>query len=129
MLVADTVRSSQIFPSLRAFNPDVILVSLGLDGGKNDIGNKKDGDRNGSVGLDLGREDYMWITTMCREIAEICCDGRIVVVLEGGYGKWKKNTASPEGENERGSTRSERRGLARGVRQRCLAKSLSLSRR
>lgn len=82
---------------MRAFNPDLILVSLGLDGAKNDIGNKKDGDRNGAVGLDLGREDYMWITTMCREIAEICCDGRIVVVLEGGYGKWKKNAASPGG--------------------------------
>lgn len=72
------------------------MVSLGLDGAKYDIGNKRDGDRNGSVGLDLGREDYMWVTTMCREIAEVCCDGRIVVVLEGGYGKWKKTKVAAE---------------------------------
>ena len=81
--------TTKIFGSLRAFNPSIILVSLGLDGGKGDIGNKRDGDRNGEVGLDLGREDYMWVMSMVREIAEVC-GGRVVIVLEGGYGKWKK---------------------------------------
>ncbi|GMI09506.1 hypothetical protein TrVE_jg361 [Triparma verrucosa] len=88
--------TTKIFGSLRAFNPSIILVSLGLDGGKGDIGNKRDGDRNGEVGLDLGREDYMWVMSMVREIAEVC-GGRVVIVLEGGYGKWKKGS-TPTGE-------------------------------
>ncbi|GMH79635.1 hypothetical protein TL16_g08209 [Triparma laevis f. inornata] len=89
--------TTKILGSLRAFNPSLILISLGLDGGKGDIGNKRDGDRNGEIGLDLGREDYMWVTSMVREIAEVTCGGRVVIVLEGGYGKWKRGS-TPSGE-------------------------------
>jgi acetoin utilization deacetylase AcuC-like enzyme len=79
--------AQRLLPAMRAFNPDLILVSAGFDGSKNDIGNKRGGDRKGAVGLDLGKEDYSWIVGACKQVADVCCDGRIVVVLEGGYGK------------------------------------------
>lgn len=79
--------SQRLLPAMRAFNPDLILVSAGFDGSKNDIGNKRGGDRKAAVGLDLGKEDYNWVVGMCKQVADVCCDGRLVVCLEGGYGK------------------------------------------
>jgi acetoin utilization deacetylase AcuC-like enzyme len=39
------------------------------------------------MGLDLEPEDYAWTTRKILEIADICCHGRVVSVLEGGYGR------------------------------------------
>ena len=39
------------------------------------------------MGLDLEPEDYAWTTRKILEIADICCQGRVVSVLEGGYGR------------------------------------------
>lgn len=76
----------KVIPALRAFNPDLILVSAGFDGCKNDIGNKESGQREGRTGMDLSPEDYYWITEKLKRVATVCCRGRLVSVLEGGYG-------------------------------------------
>jgi len=60
---------------LADFRPDLVLVSAGFDGHERDpLGQ-----------LRLQDEDYLWITSEIREIAERFCDGRIVSLLEGGY--------------------------------------------
>ena len=43
--------------------------------------------RQGIVGLDLRPEDFHWITAQIRQVAEVTCQGRVVSVLEGGYGQ------------------------------------------
>jgi hypothetical protein len=45
--------------------------------------------------VDLEPADYAWTTWKILEIADICCQGRVVSVLEGGYGKTPA-TANPE---------------------------------
>ena len=78
----------RLLPALRAFNPDLILISAGFDACKGDVGNAKHefGGKT-KVGLDLEPEDYAWTTRKILEIADICCQGRVVSVLEGGYGR------------------------------------------
>lgn len=39
-------------------------------------------------GMDLNSEDFSWATTEIMKIADICCNGRLVSVLEGGYGEY-----------------------------------------
>jgi acetoin utilization deacetylase AcuC-like enzyme len=79
---------NRLLPSLRAFNPDLILISTGFDAAKGDVGNARHylGGKQG-MGLDLEPEDYAWTTRKILEIADICCQGRVVSVLEGGYGR------------------------------------------
>ena len=36
-------------------------------------------------GLNLSPEDFAWITAQVLSVARICCPGRVVSVLEGGY--------------------------------------------
>ena len=36
--------------------------------------------------MDLTSEDFQWVTKEIMRIADICCNGRLVSVLEGGYG-------------------------------------------
>jgi acetoin utilization deacetylase AcuC-like enzyme len=78
----------RLLPALRAFNPDLILISAGFDACKGDVGNARH-ERGGKerLGLDLEPEDYAWTTNKILEIADICCQGRVVSVLEGGYGR------------------------------------------
>lgn len=79
---------NRLLPALRAFNPDLILISTGFDALKGDVGNARH-ERGGreKIGLDLEPEDYAWVTRKILEIADICCHGRVVSVLEGGYGR------------------------------------------
>ncbi|OEU18504.1 hypothetical protein FRACYDRAFT_161016, partial [Fragilariopsis cylindrus CCMP1102] len=78
---------NRLLPALRAFNPDLILISAGFDACKGDVGNAKH-EMGGKekMGIDLEPEDYAWTTRKILEIADICCQGRVVSVLEGGYG-------------------------------------------
>jgi SHAQKYF class myb-like DNA-binding protein len=78
----------KLLPALRAYNPELILLSSGFDGSENDVGNCNHtiGARSG-CGLDLRPVDYYWAASKIQEIADICCNGRIVSVLEGGYGQ------------------------------------------
>jgi acetoin utilization deacetylase AcuC-like enzyme len=64
-----------IFPALEDFRPDFLLVSAGFDAHR----------RDPLAQLDLGEEDYAWITERLAQIAARHCQGRLVSALEGGY--------------------------------------------
>ncbi len=81
---------SRLLPSLRAFNPDLILISSGFDGNNKDVGNAKHLAARERVGIDLSPSDFRWATSKICEIADICCNGRVISVLEGGYGSTKR---------------------------------------
>lgn len=75
---------TRILPELFAFSPDIIFVSAGFDGhGKDLVGNCR-----------LEDEDYVWVTQQLVSIANRCCGGRLVSVLEGGYNT-QAGTLSP----------------------------------
>lgn len=63
-------------PALRAFRPQLVLVSAGFDAHRDDP----------LADIRLEAEDYRWLTHELRDIAEDAAQGRIVSVLEGGYG-------------------------------------------
>lgn len=48
-----------------------------------------------AMGLDLEPEDYAWTARKVCEVADICCNGRVVSVLEGGYGRTAPPNPSP----------------------------------
>ena len=66
-----------ILPNLLEFNPDIIFISAGFDAHKRDEMNF------GYVGM--VEEDYEWVTEQLVKVANVCCNGRVVSVLEGGY--------------------------------------------
>lgn len=78
---------NRLLPALRAFNPDLIIISAGFDACKGDVGNARHERGGEKIGLDLEADDYAWTTRRILEIADICCQGRVVSVLEGGYGR------------------------------------------
>ena len=130
----------RLIPSLRAFNPGLILLSMGFDAASGDVGNSRVKPlptggvisfctgpfcisfvgvcsipsksnlhytsypifKNKSVGhgtesisgMDLRNEDFEWATAEVMKIADICCRGQVVSVLEGGYGSY---TPKPKG--------------------------------
>ncbi len=63
------------FDRVRAFRPDLILVSAGFDAHADDP----------LAELNWQTEDYRWITASICELADELCGGRIVSTLEGGY--------------------------------------------
>ncbi len=67
---------SRIEPALSAADPDLILVSAGFDAHKDDP----------LAGLNLEAEDYAWITEQLCRSADALCGGKVVSILEGGYG-------------------------------------------
>ncbi len=76
--------TTRLLPSLRAFNPQLILMSAGFDAAAGDVGNSHT--KRGVGGMDLYLEDFEWVTARVLEVADMCCQGRVVSVLEGGYG-------------------------------------------
>jgi len=64
-----------ILPAVSDFKPELILVSAGFDAHA----------RDPLAMLELGDDDYGWVTDRIREIAESSAEGRIVSTLEGGY--------------------------------------------
>lgn len=74
--VRDAYRKN-ILPRLLDFDPDIIFISAGFDG------HKKDTMNHGYVGM--VEDDYEWVTEQLVKVANTCCNGRIVSVLEGGY--------------------------------------------
>tara|TARA_B100000795_G_scaffold234508_1_gene193717 strand:- start:355 stop:708 length:354 start_codon:yes stop_codon:yes gene_type:complete len=73
---------------LRAFKPDLILLSAGFDAAKGDVGNTKLD--TGKGGIDLTIKDYERMTERFRDVAKMCGHENIVSCLEGGYGKWAR---------------------------------------
>jgi len=67
----------KIFPALAKFDPDMIILSAGFDAHRKD-------DINFSY-IGIQEKDFEWITDQVVQVANKCCNGRIVSVLEGGY--------------------------------------------
>jgi acetoin utilization deacetylase AcuC-like enzyme len=67
--------SERLLPALRAFAPELIIISAGFDAHRLDP----------LANLDLLDEDFGWITEEVIRIADDVCRGRIVSILEGGY--------------------------------------------
>src|SRR5262249_30222245 len=64
-----------VIPVVRAFEPDLILVSAGVDAHEHDpLG-----------GMRLTTPAFGAMTMALRLVADECCHGRIVAVTEGGY--------------------------------------------
>mmetsp|Transcript_31205 Transcript_31205/g.44299 ORF Transcript_31205/g.44299 Transcript_31205/m.44299 type:complete len:1012 (+) Transcript_31205:183-3218(+) len=102
--VRDTYRK-KILPRLREFDPDIIFISAGFDAHKRDTMNF------GYVGM--VEDDYEWVTEQLVKVANTCCNGRVVSVLEGGY-KIHGGIVSPFAR----SVASHVRGLVDGSRSR-----------
>jgi acetoin utilization deacetylase AcuC-like enzyme/ankyrin repeat protein len=67
----------KIIPALVKFEPDIIFVSAGFDA------HKKDEINFSYIGVQ--EKDFEWLTDQLVQVANRCCSGRIVSVLEGGY--------------------------------------------
>jgi len=62
-------------PRLRAFAPELLLISAGFDANYEDD----------MASLGLVESDYAWVTERLKEVARESAQGRIVSILEGGY--------------------------------------------
>jgi acetoin utilization deacetylase AcuC-like enzyme/formylglycine-generating enzyme required for sulfatase activity len=58
-----------------SFEPDFVLISAGFDAGEEDT----------LGGMEVTAEGFGELTRIVKQIAERCCEGRLVSVLEGGY--------------------------------------------
>ena len=62
-------------PAIHNFKPDLILISAGFDAHRKDP----------LAQLELVDADFRWITEAACDVAEVCCQGRVASILEGGY--------------------------------------------
>jgi acetoin utilization deacetylase AcuC-like enzyme len=60
---------------LTKFRPDLIVISAGFDAHR----------RDPLAAINLDEEDFAWATEELMALADHCCGGRIVSMLEGGY--------------------------------------------
>jgi len=66
---------SRILPGLKSHRPDLILISAGFDAHERDpLGS-----------IRPVEDDFAWATQKMLDIADECCEGRVVSMLEGGY--------------------------------------------
>jgi acetoin utilization deacetylase AcuC-like enzyme len=63
------------FPRLRAFKPELIIISAGFDAHRDDP----------LAQLNWSTEDFAWLTAEICALADEMCEGRVVSTLEGGY--------------------------------------------
>lgn len=63
------------FDALRNFQPELIFISAGFDAHAQDP----------MAHLRLVEDDYFWLSQQLKQVANVCCNGRIVSMLEGGY--------------------------------------------
>ena len=106
----------RVLPALRAFKPDLLILSAGFDAANRDVGNvgvDRCGRRAG--GADLAPEDYEEMTSRLCAVAA-SAGGKVVSVLEGGYGHLVENpadgTASLDREGFAACVVAHLRGLA-----------------
>ncbi|MEI8139114.1 MAG: histone deacetylase [bacterium] len=64
-----------IIPAVAGFQPEFILISAGFDGHRDDK----------LAAATLTEQGFARLTQMTMELADVCCMGRLVSVLEGGY--------------------------------------------
>lgn len=62
-------------PAIDTFAPELILISAGFDGHAEDD----------MAHFMLREDDYQWIATELKQLADKHCQGRVVAMLEGGY--------------------------------------------
>jgi acetoin utilization deacetylase AcuC-like enzyme len=62
-------------PAALEFQPDFVLISAGFDAHEDDL----------LGGMRVTSDGFGRLTRVVKEIADACCQGRIVSVLEGGY--------------------------------------------
>ena len=62
-------------PALEAFAPELLIISAGFDAHRADP----------LAQLRVDTEDFGWITDRLLAVADRCCAGRVVSILEGGY--------------------------------------------
>ncbi|HVI52115.1 MAG TPA: histone deacetylase family protein [Candidatus Sulfotelmatobacter sp.] len=67
--------TGKVFPALRGFKPDLIMISAGFDAHLQDP----------MAHMRLATEDFSWVTHEICTLADEVCQGRVVSVLEGGY--------------------------------------------
>ena len=68
-----------VVPNVRRFNPDLILISCGFDACTGDSPAHPEGY------LKLDPAAYSELTTRMTDLANECCEGRLVSLFEGGY--------------------------------------------
>jgi acetoin utilization deacetylase AcuC-like enzyme/formylglycine-generating enzyme required for sulfatase activity len=75
---ADYLRvfKEKLKPAALSFSPDFVLISAGFDAHKDDL----------LGGMQVTEQGFAQLTQIVKEIAQKCCEGRLVSVLEGGYG-------------------------------------------
>ncbi len=66
---------AELLSAMADFEPQLLLVSAGFDGHREDAISR----------FYLDDADYGWITRRLAALADRCCEGRLVSVLEGGY--------------------------------------------
>jgi len=66
---------SGILPVLRHFEPELVIISAGFDAHT----------RDPLADLNVQTDDYAWVTRQLMNVADECCEGRVVSLLEGGY--------------------------------------------
>jgi acetoin utilization deacetylase AcuC-like enzyme len=64
-----------ILPRMRAFRPDLVLISAGFDAHE----------RDPLANLNLTEADFAWATKKLMDVADETAGGRVVSLLEGGY--------------------------------------------
>ncbi len=64
-----------ILPVLRHFSPELLIISAGFDAHA----------RDPLAQLNVQTDDYAWVTRQLMDVADECCEGRVVSLLEGGY--------------------------------------------
>lgn len=89
-----TALVSQVVPKVEAFCPDLIILSAGFDAHVND-----------PLGMGgLTAADFGHVTDVVCQLAHKTCSGRVISVLEGGYGvpccRPRTDIFLPEGETE-----------------------------
>lgn len=71
-----TALITEVAPAVESFSPELIILSAGFDAHKND-----------PMGLGcLSAEDFGSVTDVACHMAMKACSGRVISVLEGGYG-------------------------------------------
>jgi acetoin utilization deacetylase AcuC-like enzyme len=74
----DTFRKlyeTKVFPALNKFAPDLLMISAGFDGHRDDP----------LAGWTLTEQDFGWVTAELKKIAVTHGHGRVISMLEGGY--------------------------------------------
>ncbi len=69
------VYETQVFPRLRDFRPELLILSAGFDAHQDDP----------LAELQWSTEDFRWLTQKLCGLASELCEGRVVSTLEGGY--------------------------------------------